>query len=821
MEIEPILFNSGLNLKKSPLLLKEGELVVCEGFSYDYDGVMTPRASVRVVNTATVGSIHSIHRSINRVLLGDDGNLRVKWDLDGYCNRYTPENNNFTLIGTLASSNKWRSADYAGFTFIATENDLYAFSCGYMYNCCSLMAPTYAPSVSSTGGSGSDTDHTWYYTYVYRFPNGHIHETGLSPGKTISAKTTGPTATITVSNSTMYPIGYSTIGGSGGNDSFAKILLHGEGADESQTIIDSSPVPNTIASYGDAKIDTAQYKFGASSIYFDGTAYLRIDTTSATLNFGTADFTVDAWIYIETLAPYADYNAFYSHYQDSTNYWTFGIQTESGPKYGLTMRFYDAGAWKGYYTASGLTASELSGFHHITFVRSGTGAYIFLDGVSKTLTTTTAFGLNNVDSHSSTGTYFIGSLTTLTNFMTGWMDEFRVSIGKARWTSNFAVPTAIYDTTYPIDVQFTLEGIDVFWKAYKTSDDIGDIYECYDGTDKTAITATDSYDDSTVLDNPLCETDEFGAWPSGIKDVCTHLQRLFGIKGNKLYYSEPYLPFSVDSSSNVAVTSDGEDLTAIVEWGDQLFFSSSSTWYRLVGVTSTTWSVKNSFSEVGTINKHTVKKCLVGIVSLWYDGIYLFDGYRSRNITDSKIGKDFFSNIASFSDCYAEYHNNKYYFYYPSAGTTPDKCLMIDFTNFPDLKFYNDNFVPNAFQYHVPTGIKYYGKTDGYQYESGGSEVIATSLQTGDAAMKSIMRRKELQYLFYDINCNSKTVSISVYVDGSVGYTFTLSGASRVRDRHLLPKLEGYRFSVSVSCSNSTGICLYEPWGIGYSYAGE
>jgi hypothetical protein len=241
----------------------------------------------------------------------------------------------------------------------------------------------------------------------------------------------------------------------------------------------------------------------------------------------------------------------------------------------------------------------------------------------------------------------------------------------------------------------------------------------------------------------------------------------------------------------------------------------------LVGTSDATWAIVDSFSDAGSINRHTVKKTLQGIVGLYYDGIYLFDGYRSRNITDAKIGHDFFDDISSKESCYAEFHNNRYYFYYPTTGTTCNKCLIIDFTYYPELKYYHDNFVPNCFEYHVPTGIRYYGDTDGYQYESGGTEVIPTFLQTGDKSLKNVLQRKQLQYLYYDINTGGKDVTVSIYVDGTNSYSFTLNESTRLRSRKLLPKLEGHRFSVYLSCADSSGLYIYEPWGFGYSFAGE
>jgi hypothetical protein len=50
------------------------------------------------------------------------------------------------------------------------------------------------------------------------------------------------------------------------------VLIHGNGANGSQAITDSSPSPKTITVRGTTAISTAQSMFGGSSIYFDGSS---------------------------------------------------------------------------------------------------------------------------------------------------------------------------------------------------------------------------------------------------------------------------------------------------------------------------------------------------------------------------------------------------------------------------------------------------------------------------------------------------------------------------------------------------------------------
>jgi hypothetical protein len=99
---------------------------------------------------------------------------------------------------------------------------------------------------------------------------------------------------------TLRDLGF--VGGLGGADSdpyFANVslLLHGNGADGSTAITDSSPSPKTVTTVGGAQISTAQSKFGGSSIAFDGSGdYLTLDGSNS-FAFGAGDFSVEFWIY--------------------------------------------------------------------------------------------------------------------------------------------------------------------------------------------------------------------------------------------------------------------------------------------------------------------------------------------------------------------------------------------------------------------------------------------------------------------------------------------------------------------------------------------
>ena len=115
--IELFTFSKGLHPGREDHALDEGELATASAIEYNEAGRIDIRTPMETVNTSVLGTIHSIHRFNNFLLAGDAANVRFKWDLDGYCNLYTPANKNFTTVGTLVAG-KWRTADYNDCIFI-------------------------------------------------------------------------------------------------------------------------------------------------------------------------------------------------------------------------------------------------------------------------------------------------------------------------------------------------------------------------------------------------------------------------------------------------------------------------------------------------------------------------------------------------------------------------------------------------------------------------------------------------------------------------------------------------------------------------------
>eukprot|EP01041_Mallomonas_annulata_P026842 gene26842-48282_t len=102
----------------------------------------------------------------------------------------------------------------------------------------------------------------------------------------------------------LNPARFAGGGGGGPTDpDFANVslLCHFDGADTSTTITDNSPSPKTLTAYGNAQIDTAQSKFGGASLLLDGTGDYVSTPADTVFNFGSGEFTVEAWVRFASL----------------------------------------------------------------------------------------------------------------------------------------------------------------------------------------------------------------------------------------------------------------------------------------------------------------------------------------------------------------------------------------------------------------------------------------------------------------------------------------------------------------------------------------
>ncbi len=215
--------------------------------------------------------------------------------------------------------------------------------------------------------------------------------------------------------------------------SYVKLLLHMDGTDASTTFTDSETTPKTVTAVGNAQIDTAQYKFGTASGLFDGTGDYLTVPDSDDWYFGTGDFTIDTWVRFATNS--VD-SGICGQRVNIDNTWEFWRATD--PWNLLVFSVRSGGFDTGQYTVSFVPI--INTWYHLELVRTGTNVYIFINGISQTLTVGQAIGINVVPNLAAV--LEVGAVGNHSGVMQGYLDEFRITKGVARHTSNFTPPTA-------------------------------------------------------------------------------------------------------------------------------------------------------------------------------------------------------------------------------------------------------------------------------------------------------------------------------------------------------------------------------------------
>lgn len=203
------------------------------------------------------------------------------------------------------------------------------------------------------------------------------------------------------------------------------LLLHFDAPNGSTVFTDSSSQALAATRVGDAVISTAQSKFGGSSLALDGTGdALQYSSTSPGLSFGTGAFTVESWVYFNNIATTM---TLVSAYNTGTG--TMTIQHAAGSGWLIKN---NAGSTQ--LTTS--VQSTANTWQHIAFSRTGGFIQAFLDGIQigPTLANTTSYSLTP-------GNMNIGRRSAA-DYMNGYFDDFRITAGVGRYTTNFTPPTA-------------------------------------------------------------------------------------------------------------------------------------------------------------------------------------------------------------------------------------------------------------------------------------------------------------------------------------------------------------------------------------------
>lgn len=197
---------------------------------------------------------------------------------------------------------------------------------------------------------------------------------------------------------------------------------------------DASSYSRSVAAVGGAAVSTAQKRWGAGSLSFDGSNYL---SGASSLELGSNDYVIECWINISSIGNNA------------------GIVSK-GPVAGVNnsvwcLQFNGAASTLAVFIPSVSSSINIivgtanvvgNGWHHVAVSRSGSTTRLFVDGQQ--------------DGNSYTGNYTIadgnpwyvggGWYAPTQRTVTGYIDDLRITVGSDRgYTgSTIPVPTAAF-----------------------------------------------------------------------------------------------------------------------------------------------------------------------------------------------------------------------------------------------------------------------------------------------------------------------------------------------------------------------------------------
>jgi len=208
-------------------------------------------------------------------------------------------------------------------------------------------------------------------------------------------------------------------------DPATAMLLHMNGPAGSTTFVDENG--NGVSARGGASISTASPKFGTGAASFNGTNQSLVFSNEL-FNFGSADYTVEAWV-----RPATGNNSFQTLISNSWGwqlYWTAG-----------SLSFYVSGSPTGPAYYGGMPMNTAAGsvpagaWTHIAVVRKGNTLTLFTGGKASA---SVPFSAAQVAPRypASLGAVYTDN-TNHSYFFAGQMDEFRVTKNVARYSANF------------------------------------------------------------------------------------------------------------------------------------------------------------------------------------------------------------------------------------------------------------------------------------------------------------------------------------------------------------------------------------------------
>ena len=182
---------------------------------------------------------------------------------------------------------------------------------------------------------------------------------------------------------------------------------------------------------GDTKSSTTQSKYLTSSIYFDGNGDILMPTIELIV---AQTIPLNVAMLGSNCTGRHCWNIFKRLSGGLSNI-TWSLEFSSSNNY---VALYIYAANSGAYVITGSTNIITSSWNHIAVTRSGNETKLFINGTQDGSTYTSNYTVADGGDFYLGGGFYAPTSRTIT----GYMSDFRVTKGLARYTANFTPPTA-------------------------------------------------------------------------------------------------------------------------------------------------------------------------------------------------------------------------------------------------------------------------------------------------------------------------------------------------------------------------------------------
>jgi hypothetical protein len=224
-----------------------------------------------------------------------------------------------------------------------------------------------------------------------------------------------------------------------------EVLLGFNGSDGSTTFTDDSGTPKTFSASGNAQLDTARSKWGSAGLLLDGTGDW-ISASAAALNLNSEIYTIECWAYYDQVnydTGGQSARCLFSNWVQQSN---GRVVISVGSNGSININEQAANGTSSHIAASAINAFPLQQWVHVAVTRDLTSSSgtlrVFLNGVIVASVTGVA-ARSDYGNNCKVGAFAAGG--GFDNTWKGSMDDFRLTKGLCRYTSNFTSPRGPYN----------------------------------------------------------------------------------------------------------------------------------------------------------------------------------------------------------------------------------------------------------------------------------------------------------------------------------------------------------------------------------------